>query len=419
MVYLRRTVDSQLDRLMSDLAAIAIDGPKGVGKTETAGRRATRTLELDDPGVLERVAADPSLVRKPGGTLLLDEWQRHPPVWDVVRREVDRGAPPGTYLLTGSAVPAGAPVHSGAGRIVSVRMRPMSFSERGIQEPTVSIGDLLSGRRPLVAGESGVTLHDYVDEIVRSGLPGIRRLAPAARRVALDGYLSRLVEREFADLGKSVRHPATLRAWLRSYAAATATTASYNAVLDAATPGVSDKPAKTTTIAYRDALSNLWMLDPVPGWLPGDNRLERLTQSPKHQLADPALAASLLGADADALLDPDHQVRDGHLLGRLFESLVTLEIQTAAQCAGARVAHLRTRDGRQEVDLLVERADGRVLAIEVKLGPTVSDSDVRHLRWLSARIGGDLLDAVVVTTGPFAYRRGDGIAVVPAALLGP
>jgi len=112
-------------------------------------------------------------------------------------------------------------------------------------------------------------------------------------------------------------------------------------------------------------------------------------------------------------------MRDGPLAGALFESLVTLSVKVYAQAAEARVSHLRTKAGEHEVDLIVGREDQRVVALEVKLTSAVSDHDVRHLVWLREQIGDDLLDAAVVTTGPYAYRRPDGIAVIPAALLGP
>lgn len=182
-------------------------------------------------------------------------------------------------------------------------------------------------------------------------------------------------------------------------------------------------PTKVTVGAYRDTLERLWLIDPVPGWLPSRNRLARLTQAPKHHLADPGLAARLLGVDEDALLHgattPLAIPRDGPLLGQLFESLVTLSVRVYAQAAEARVHHFRTREGRQEIDLIVERADQRVLAIETKLSSTVEDDDTKQLHWLHDRLGAELLDMVVVTTGSRAYRRPDGVAVVPAALLGP
>lgn len=210
---------------------------------------------------------------------------------------------------------------------------------------------------------------------------------------------------------------------MTAYAAATATTASQESIRAAAVSGEGATPARSTTQPYRDVLERLWIVDPVPGWLPTRNRLARLGVAPKHHLADPALAARLLGADADALLDAralgPPTLRDGPLLGRLFESLVTLNVRVQAQAAEAVVRHLRTKGGEREIDLIVERGDHHVVALEVKPAQTADDHDVRHLRWLQDAIGDDLLDAVVVTTGRQAYRRADGIAVVPAALLGP
>lgn len=272
-------------------------------------------------------------------------------------------------------------------------------------------------------GSSALSLRDYADEVVSSGFPAIRTLPARSRRAQLDGYLTRIVEHDFPEQGHLARRPAALRRWLTAYAAATATTASYNAILDAATPGESDKPAKTTTAAYRDVLSQLWLLDPLPSWNPSRGSFTRLGAAPKHHLADPALAARLLGADTPALLEDAVDglalPRSGSMLGSLFESLVTLSMRTYAQAAEASVHHLRTRDGDHEVDLVVERADHRIVAFEVKLASTVEDKDVRHLHWLKGRLGDQLLDAAVITTGPSAYRRADGIAVVPAALLGP
>ena len=259
--------------------------------------------------------------------MLIDEWQRLPESWDLIREAVDAGAAPGSFLLTGSSVPAddNSPVHSGAGRIPRVRMRPMTLAFEKIR-------DAATGRR-----EGG-------------------------------------------------------------------------------------GPTRKTTIAYRDALERLWLLDPVPAWLPTRNYLSQLGAAPKHQLADPALAVRLLGVDAGALLAGREvgppMPRDGLLLGALFESLVTLNVRVYAQQSEATVKHLRTHRGDHEVDLIVQRADERVVAIEVKLAQTVGDADVRHLNWLANEVGDDLLDRVVVTTEGHAYRRQDGVAVVPAALLG-
>jgi predicted AAA+ superfamily ATPase len=422
MAYLRRVVDEELDALLPGLAAVSLDGPKGVGKTETATRRARTIFALDEAAQRDLLQADPHRLVRASKPVLVDEWQRFPAVWDMVRRNVDRDPTPGQYLLTGSATPAeDAPTHSGAGRIVQVRMRPLSLSERDLCSATVSVGALLTGDRPPVDGDSSLTLPEYVDQILASGFPGIRGLPDRARRAQLDGYIARIVDRDFAAQGHQARSPASLRAWLTAYAAATATSSSYNTILDAATPGERDKPAKTTVIVYRDVLTQLWLLDPIPGWSPSRSALTRLQQAPKHHLADPALAARLLGATRDSLLAGDrHPIspRDGTLLGALFESLVALTVRAAAQNAEATTWHLRTGNGDHEVDFILERADHKVVAIEVKLAGTVSDKDTVHLRWLADRLGPDLLDSVIVTTGQHAYRRTDGIAVVPLVLLG-
>jgi len=421
--YVRRVVDDELDDLFHGLPAISLDGPKGVGKTSTARRRGRSQVALDQPATLEVIRADPVRLCQGPEPIVIDEWQRFPAAWDIVRRAVDDDMRPGRFLLTGSASPASPPTHSGAGRIVSVRMRPLTLSERAVERPSVSLGGLLRGRRPPVVGSTRVGLERYVAEIVGGGFPGMRNLTPRGRRAVLDGYLNHVVNRDFAEAGQSVRNPAALRRWMTAYAAAVATAASYETIRDAATSGHGDKPAKTTTAPYRDTLERLWLVDPLPAWAPTRNHLAKLTAFPKHHLADPALAASLLGVDAEALLDGASAgppiPRDGTLLGALFESLVALDVRVYAQAAEARVHHLRTKAGEREIDLIVVRPDHRVVAIEVKLSQTVDDDDVRHLRWLADRIGTDLLDAVIVTTGTEAYRRKDGIAVVPAALLGP
>ena len=420
--YVRRIVDEELDAVLPELPAVLLDGPKGVGKTETALQRAESVWRLDDPAQLAILAADPAIATTDPPPVLLDGWQRFPATWDAVKRAVDAGAAPGTFLLTGSAVSRDT-THSGAARIVTTRMRPLTLPERGVCEPTVSLADLIVGDRGPIDGATSLTVRDYAEEIVRSGFPGMRALSGRALRTQLDGYIDRIIDHDVPDAGRQVRRPATLRAWLTAYAAAAGSAVSYEKVRDAATAGHADKPAKTTTLPYIDVLTDLRILDPLHAWLPGLNHLHRLTQAPKHHLADPALAVRLLGLDATALLaDQPGSVslpRDGVLLGGLFESLATMSVRVFAQHSEAKVAHLRTYGGEHEVDLIVETGAGDVVAIEVKLAAAIDDADVRHLTWLEDKIGDRLLDKVVLSTGPRAYRRPDGVAVVPLALLGP
>ncbi|ALG83585.1 ATP-binding protein [Gordonia phthalatica] len=422
MDYLRRVLDQELDELLPGVAAIAIEGAKGVGKTATALRRAQSTLRLDDPARHSALTADLDLVTRLEPPVLIDEWQLVPPVWDRVRRAVDDDPTGGRFLLTGSAhTPSSARLHSGAGRIIRLHMRPLSMAERFPNSATVSTTELLSAEAQ-VDGRSELAVPDYAREILRSGFPGIRDLPDRARRAQLDSYAERIVEHELADSGVTIRSPEALRAWLTAYASATSSDASYSAVLDAATPAEADKPSRQTVSRYREHLARLFVVDPVPAWTPTFAPLKRLAKTPKHHLVDPALAARLVGLGERALLQGDghHFKAEGStFLGALFESLVTQSVRTYAQTAEARVGHLRTRNGDHEIDLIIENPDMSIIGIEVKLKPSVVDRDVVHLHWLKAQMGSRMIDQVVINTGEYAYRRPDGVAVIPLALLGP
>ena len=424
--YWRRLVDDELDAL-AELPAICLEGPRAVGKTTTALQRASSRFDLDDASVRETVSGDPRRVITAPPPVVVDEWQRLPAVWDLVRRAVDANPAPGRFLLAGSAPPATLPTHSGAGRIVGVRMRPLALFERRDNKlwtaTTVSLRALLSGQRPEIAGRTEARLADYVEEILKSGFPATRRLSQRARRAALGGYINRIVERDIAESGRDIRNPSALRRWLAAYAAATGTTASFEKIRDAATSGQGDKPSRKAATPYLDTLERLFIVDPLVAWAPTRNQLARLSLGPKHFMADPALAAQLLRVDDDMLLRGESNgppmPRHGTLLGALFESLMALNLTVYAQLSEASVGHLRQWGGKREIDFIVTARDGRVVAFETKLSQVARDHDVRHLRWLRQEIGDELADAVVITTGSEAYRRRDGIAVVPAALLGP
>jgi uncharacterized protein len=417
--YVRRVIDDELDVAFADLAAVLLDGPKGVGKTATAEQRCVTVRRLDRVAERRVVSADPSVIGLDPPPVLIDEWHRIPEVWDAVRRLVDDDATPAHFLLTGSA-PTTA-THSGAGRIATIRMRPLCLEERGTAEPTVSFQTLISGERPRVNGRCKLGLADYVDEIMAGGFPGLRHLTGASLARQIDGYLQRIVDHDLAEVGRNVRQPATVLAWLRAYAAATSTTASWESIRGAATGGTVDKPAKTTTLMYTELLKALRILDPIETWVPSQNHFSRLASAPKHHLADPALAVRLLRRTRQHLLTGNEDqipvISDGALLGNLFESLVALSVRTYAQRCNVEVSHLRIDNGRHEVDFILDTGDG-ILALEVKLAADIDDHDIRHLRWLKQELGDQLLDAAVITTGPEAYRRPDGIAIIPLGLLG-
>jgi len=418
--YLPRCLDAELARLLRGLPAVSVEGAKGVGKSATAARQAVEVLALDQPRVQQTVAADPDLILTLPCPLVIDEWQLVPPVWDVVRRAVDRLRTPGQFVLTGSALPPReARIHSGAGRIVKLFMRPLSLSERAMEQPTVSLASLAAGERPPIQGRTRFRLADYTEEIVASGFPGIRQDPPDVRGDMIGSYIEEMLERDVPELG-GVRRPQALRSWLAAYAAATATTSAYTTILNSATAGDSDKPARATADAYRELLTRIWILEPLPAWVPAFNPLSRLAQAPKHHLADPALSARLLGATSASLLRGDGQtLTEGSLLAALFESLAVLSVRALSASFQGRVSHLRTRNGDHEIDIIVERADHKVLALEVKLGAVVAPTDSKHLRWLESEIGDSLVDKVILNTGEFAYRDSHGTAIVPLALLGP
>lgn len=417
MEYQARVVDRLLDELFPHLPAILLDGPKAVGKTTTAAQRAKTVRNLDNPAQSFLAESAPASLLAGETPILLDEWQRVPAIWDEVKRSIDEDFVGGKYLLTGSMPDAST--HSGAGRIATIRMRPLSVAERHINQTTVSLGALLRGEKT-PEGECGLDFEDYLGELMRSGFPAIRKLSGRPLKAALDGYLERVIDYDLREVGLSPRKPATLKSWLTAYAAATGTTASWETIRDAAGAGNKDTPAKSTVLPYRDALTRLRILDELPAWLPTKNRLKRVAQGSKHFLADPSLAMRLLNVDGEtalASLGTEDQFSDRPLIGRLFEALSILSIRTYAEANFAKTMHLRDTDGHHEVDVIIEREDGKIFAIEIKLAPQIKDSDFKQLHWLADQIGSDFIGGAVVYSGRFAFQR-NGMSVIPLGLLG-
>lgn len=422
--YQRRYVDDYLDEWMKYFPAVSIEGPKAVGKTATARQRAQTQRFLDKPEQAAIITAAPDRVVEGTPPILIDEWQNIPSTWDSVRRAVDDDPQPGRFILTGSASSQHGRTHSGAGRIHRIRMWPLTLPERGVTVPTVSLAHLLTGERTEVAGQTDFSLQDYVEEITKSGLPAICHLPQKVAEQRVSAYVDRIVEHEIMVNGRQRSNSPTVMRWLRAYSAAVSTTATYDSLRDAASAGEAEKLAKQTDIVYRDVLERLWIVEPLLAWEPHTNYLKRLTKAPKHCLADPAFAAAALGLTADALLEgAEPLVERPHshatMLGALFECLAIQHLRVFAHNNNARVYHARTQGGRVEIDIIIERRDGRFLPIEVKLSPNPPARAFQHLHQLQELSGNAMLDGVVITTGTEAYRRKDGIAIVPLALLGP
>lgn len=418
MKYERRVIDDLLDEHFLQLPAILLDGPKAIGKTSTALQRSATEHRLDVEPEYQRAMIDPDWAITGSKPVLIDEWHRVPKTWDSVKRAVDLDSSAGQFLLTGS-MPS-AQTHSGAGRITALRMRPLSFFERGIEQASVSMGDLLGSKAEIV-GDTKVSVNDYADEMLQSGLPGLRKLTGGPLIAALDGYLSRIVDTDIEEMGLAVKRTKSLSAWLAAYAAATGTSASWERIRDASQAGFDQLPARSTVLAYRDALLRLRILDELPAWLPTQNQLIRVAQSEKHYLADTALAMRLLNFNPGGIQvaqETRFAPQDRPLFGRMFESLAVQSIRVYAERHMAKVMHYRDPQGRREVDLIITAPFGGTVAMEIKLATAPTMADAKHLLWLRRELGEELVAAVVVHAGPYAYEQ-DGVAFVPLALLGP
>ena len=354
--------------------------------------------------------------------MLLDQWQRVPDVWDAVKRAVDADGTGGRFLLTGSPPAKGTVTHSGAGRIVLLRMRPMTLPERGVKSPTVSLATLLDGEEPPVQGTCGLDLGDYTDLTLRRACPACSVFPTGVAYPT--GRLPGPHRRPRPRGGGAQRAATRDRSWLDAcLRGSTSTTATWKTFRDAATSGSGDKPAKTTTIPYIETLSALRILDQVPAWQPGHNHLFGSPRAPSPIWPTPRWRPSR--RRWPRLPARRRSWRGDHPPGRHVSRRplrVAGHVYRPRVRAGRRreVFHLRTYEGRHEVDLIVEGDNGKVLALEVKLSAAIDDDDTRHLRWLANEIGDQLVGAAVLTTGKQAYRRpSDGVAVIPPGLLGP
>lgn len=431
MDYFPRIIDAQLQHLLERCPAVVIDGARGIGKTMTGSEHAATVYDMDDPETREDMAGNHRLMLSAPKPIFIDEWLRYPQSMNLVKMVVDKDRTPGQFIMASTPTTSRQRgIHSGALRVADLFMRPMSLAERRICAPTVSLGQLLDGGRDDTAGTSAVTKADYLKQVIRSGFPALHYETddPVAADAYLEGYLSRLpaVDMKVAA-GRRQRFPAgPVRQWLAAYAQETSRITSFATMRDNAHAGDGETPAEQTAAKYRDLIAELGVIEPLPPW----KCLLPLTPPPikkhMHHLVDPALAAHLL----DVKSIPDLLTSDASGVGpaadigsQLFQSLVTQSVRVYAEACGAKVRWLRTkkdgRGGEREIDLVVVRNDGRIVAIEVKFGQTIGSRAFRNLRWLRGQIGSHWIDGVVINAGRNAGRTEDGIAVVPAALLGP
>lgn len=416
MTYSPRVTDRELATRLRSTGAVMIEGPRACGKTATARQVAGSEVLLDvDTNARQAIGIDPSLVLQGATPRLIDEWQLAPELWNHVRRAVDDRGTPGQFILTGSAVPADDITrHTGAGRITRLRMRPMSLFESGKATGAISLSHLLSGDAAR-SGDPGLTVRDLTEQIVIGGWPGNLARDAAQSAQAVRDYLEEVRRADLSRVGDRSRDPVKVGRLLRSLARHVATEATL-ATLSADAGAEDGILARDTVADYLEALQRLMIVEDQPAWSPHLRSKARVRGAAKRHFVDPSLAAAALRATPERLL------ADLNLLGLLFESLVVRDLRVYAQACDASVLHYRDSNGR-EVDAIVEVADGRWAAFEIKLGQGQVDEGAASLLRFAEQVDVSKCGApgclgVIVATG-YGYRRPDGVAVIPIGALGP
>ncbi|MFT3872654.1 MAG: DUF4143 domain-containing protein [Nocardioides sp.] len=415
LAYLPRLADAALQAELDAMGAVLIEGVKGCGKTQTARQRAASEVLLDsDPSAIELAGLDPRLLLDGTPPRLLDEWQRVPRLWDVVRRAVDDRRQRGQFILTGSATPDDSiPRHSGAGRFGTLRMRTMTLTEKQATTPTVSVSGLMSGTT-VSPTNSPVEIRDYLNHIAVGGWPALVGGSETDATRFLEGYLNVIIDHDIDEVSGAERNPRMVRRFLQAYAQVISQPATLAAIVKRARDDHdAEGPSRYAAEPYLEALRRMMVVDEVPAWDPSVRSSKRLTTTPKRQLADPSLAAALLG------MTPTRMLTDLETTGFLFESLVAHDLRVYAEAAQAWIFHYREAAGRLEVDYVLETRDGEWIGVEVKLGRNEIDKAAASLLKLADRVNRKPKALVIVTGTSLAYTRDDGVQVVPLGLLGP
>lgn len=406
--YRPRLVDGLLAELMADVPAVMLVGPRGAGKSTTAGRLAATVVRLDREVEAVGFQADPdSALASLANPVLLDEWQNVPAVLGAVKRAVDSGASPGSFLLAGSVRAETHPATwPGTGRVIRLRMYPLTVAELLECGPRPLIDRLLAGEA-LVPAADTPDLRGYVESALAGGFPEANLRVPTrSRRHWLQSYVDQILTQDApaGDDGRA-RDSERLGRFLLAYAVNSAGVAADATIYTAA--GIN----RVTAVAYEALLTDLMVVDSLPAWT--TNRLKRLTRSAKRHLVDTGLWAAIMGVDVPTVL------RDGDLLGRLLETFVTAQLRAEAVVAANphKLFHLRTEQGRHEVDVVAEVGAHRIVGVEVKASGAPTAGDARHLIWLRDQLGDRFAAGVVLHTGTAVYLLSPRITAAPICTL--
>lgn len=413
--YRPRIADSLLSQALRAAPAVLIEGPRACGKTWTGGHAASSVALLDS---IEASALTSAMARqlllegdKPR---LLDEYHLSPGIWNPMRRVADEIGLPGQFILTGSAVPPDDHTrHTGAGRVRRVRMRPMSLYESGESTGAVSLRALFDSEEvsaPALADEP-----DMYELVCRGGWPALLDADAADAQPMLRDYLADLCKVDMGHVDTARRDPAGVARLLESLSRTITTSASQKVL---ASDMDTVRPTDPRTIAaYLAALEGLFVLEYLTPW-PADLRSRaHIVSTPKRYLADPSLAVAALRSSRARL------VADPRGFGPLFEALVMRDLRVYAEANDAQIHYYRDNCGL-EVDIILERSDGRWVAAEVKLGggsgPDAAAVSLLRLRnKVNFQTTGEPAKLLVITAGGYGYERPDGVAVAPLTVLAP
>ena len=417
--YLKRIADRVLQDRLAASGAVLIEGPKWCGKTRTALENSKSHLFMQDPdkaiSYLKAADTKPSLLLKGDTPRLLDEWQTAPVLWDAVRFMVDQRGKSGQFILTGSAVPKDNVVqHTGTGRISRLLMRPMSLYESMESNGSVSLKALFDGETE-IDNFSTLTIEQIAFAIVRGGWPAsIGKSEKIALRHAID-YVEAIINADVSRVDGIEKNPVRVRALLRSLSRNISTLATIRTIHDDIAMGDADESISEKTISqYLGALDRIFVTENLPAWNPALRSKTAIRTSPKRQFVDPSIAAAAMR------LTPSRLLEDFNYFGFLFESLCDRDLRIYAEAIDGQVFHYRDASGL-EADAVIALNDGRWAAVEVKLGSKEIEDAAVHLLELKNKVNTEKMREpsflMILTGTEIAYRREDGVYVVPLGCL--
>ena len=416
--YIPRIIDDELEFYIDTFGAVLLRGPKWCGKTTTAMNSAVSYIKMQDTKKSkEYIAAaetDVSLILDGEQPRLIDEWQVVPSIWDAVRNEVDERKINGQYILTGSRVPGeGSVLHSGSGRIGVLDMYPMSLYESGDSNGKISLKDLFDGKfKDNVKSE--LSVKKIAECLCRGGWPANIGLDYRKCAVRIRSYLDLIYESDDISLKKYAKDPETAKSIIRSYSRNISTLASMTTLANDVRNDIPISDDKLND--YVVALRGVFLINDLPAWNPNIRSKDAMRSTPKRELTDPSIAAYYLG------ITPDNFVEHFDAFGFLFESMCIRDLRIYSSPLAGNVLYYHDKYDL-EADAVIKLDDGRYGLIEVKLGSKDIEEGAENLCKIEKLVIEHEMTApsfkMVLTGTELAYRRTDGVYVVPIGCLGP